>query len=1770
MSILTSDRDLPRTSIASARFAPRCVSIDLEVGRKDNRIQQFAAVRGDGDQTCLFKRGDLQTALRELDQFCVGAAFVLGHNIIEFDLPHLAAVQPGLKLLSLPVVDTLRLNPLAFPRNPYHHLVKHYQDGQLKRGRINDPELDARLTLDVFRDQHAALAATHRESPDLLLAWHWLTTVDQPGSGLNAFFCSLRGKSRPEARVAKVAVERLLHGLGCQIALADVLKTAGLAADASPGVHSVSGRDASIAAGGVGGNGELPADSSASSSTDRWAFAYALAWLSVAGGNSVMPPWVRHQFPRAGRMIRQLRDSACADPACNWCREHHSACAQLKRWFGADMEFRLEPRDKVSGRPLQEVIVESAMRSRHVLGILPTGAGKSLCYQLPALSRFEKTGALTVVISPLVALMADQVAGLEARGHTSCAAFNGLLSMPERGDVLDRLRLGDIGILITSPEQLRSRSLVRALAQREIGAWVLDEAHCLSKWGHDFRPDYRYVGKFIGKRASKEPPPPILCLTATAKPEVVADIMGHFQQTLGVELELCDGGANRDNLDFDVIPTTAGMKFEHIHQVLESELPSCQAGGAIIYCATRKQTEEVAEFLQVKDIAANYFHAGLPPDSKKSVQERFICGEIRVICATNAFGMGIDKPDVRLVVHADIPGSLENYLQEAGRAGRDRQQARCVLMYVPDDVERQFSMSARSRLSQRDIQSILRALRHIDRKKRLNGEVVATAGEILAEDEGGAFVRDATNEDTRVKTAIAWLEEAELVTRTENRVQVFPSSLRIASMDEARARLAREPMTDEYRRQLLAMIESLFGSDADDGVSTDDLMLVSGMNPEQVRQALFDLERLGIASNDAAMTAFVHVGVARASAERFADAAALDRALIDLMREQAPDLGRGEESPIHLRMVTDRLKREGHPTALQDKVLRLLRSISADGRSEDGGVGSIALRKLDAETVYVRLQREWSVIAELAERRRSGAQLLLDHLIEVLPAGARGTDLLAETTLGKLLAALESDLVLKSQTRDGQKLLDRSLMWLHEQEVVRLNKGLAVFRPAMTIKLGHERRGFARVDFEPLQQHYREQAVQIHVMAEYAQRGLQAIADAVRLASDYFTLSSEAFIEKWLPAADKALERQTTPASWSRIVDELRNPAQQRVVADDREQTNVLVLAGPGSGKTRVLVHRIAYLVRVRREKPEGILALAYNHHSAVDIRRRLRELIGDDARGVTVLTCHALAMRLTGTSFAGKRQRLDEERFREIVQQAIDLLEARGLPPDEAGDQRDRLLIGFRWILVDEYQDIGAEQYRLISAIAGRSRQDEDSRLSLFAVGDDDQNIYAFNGASVEFIRRFEADYHSKPSWLVENYRSTANIIDAANHIIAPARQRLKVEHPIVINRKRQRAPAGGKWQDLDPVGRGRVQLIPAGPDSVSQALTVVAELQRLASLDPQWKWSRVAVIAREWRTLDPVRSACQVFGIPVQSANEDSVPFWRLRETQAFVDWLRVAENKLLTASAALEWLQSQPSNTWWALLQESVVEFRADTADASLPSSCLVDWLVEFGREARRKQNGLLLLTAHRAKGLEFDHVVVLDGSWDQRGKNEDADAPRRLYYVAMTRAIDTLTLMQRDRATPLLAALAEVPCTMQRSLTILPAPPAELYRIQRRLTMADIDLGFAGRSAGRNVHSAIAELQPGAPLRLERQGGSWCLLTAKGRTAGRLAKAFRFPDGVSVEVVRVAAIVARRREETPPEYLGAMKHECWEAVLPEIVFAPSRSTGPAEQGDQLQRS
>jgi ATP-dependent DNA helicase RecQ len=367
---------------------------------------------------------------------------------------------------------------------------------------------------------------------------------------------------------------------------------------------------------------------------------------------------------------------------------------------------------------------------------------------------------------------------------------------------------------------------------------------------------------------------------------------------------------------------------------------------------------------------------------------------------------------------------------------------------------------------------------------------------------------------------------------------------------------------------------------------------------------------------------------------------------------------------------------------------------------------------------------------------------------------------------------------------------------------------------------------------------------------------------------------------------------------------------------------------------------------------------------------------------------------------------------------------------------------------------------------------------------------------------------------------------------------------------------PAGGRWQGIDPVSRGRVQVLPAGRDPRTQAVAVMTEFTRLAALDPAWDWTRCAVIAREWRYLDPVRAWCEANGVPVQMADESLPHFWRLRETQMLIDWVRGSASRLVDVAGVRGWLASREASPWWDLLREAFAEYVEETGGVDMPVVHFLEWLAEWGREVRRRQTGLLLLTAHRAKGLEFDHVAVLDGGWERVGKDEDGDAPRRLFYVAMTRAKETLVLARMAERHPFVGDLKEGSSVLAREASVLPAPGPELARRYVKLKLGDVDIGFAGRLPEQaRIHRDIGQLQAGDALTLRVTGEVEELIAANGACVGKTARSFVPPEGMVCVAASVAAIVVRTREQTDAQYLDAIRCARWEVVVPELVFAPA---------------
>ncbi|MBS0171735.1 MAG: ATP-dependent DNA helicase RecQ [Nitrospira sp.] len=336
---------------------------------------------------------------------------------------------------------------------------------------------------------------------------------------------------------------------------------------------------------------------------------------------------------------------------------------QLAQQFGFSA-FRQGQRD----------VIDAVLSRRDAMAVMPTGQGKSLCYQLPA----TILPGLTLVISPLIALMQDQVNALNAR-NIPAAAFHSGLSEQERDRVVLHLKLRRLRLLYLAPERMQHERFLRLLRSLWVSLLVVDEAHCISQWGHDFRPDYLNIGRLRRELEN----PPCLALTATATARVQADLCERL--SLQDPLRLVTG-FRRPNLALSVRPCRSRQeKLAQLERVVR-EYPT---GTLLIYCATRRAVEDVATCLGRSNSSVGYYHAGLSDDERRSVHEEFRAGTIRILAATNAFGMGIDKADVRLVVHFDIPGSLEAYYQEVGRAGRDGQPAACLLLFHERDVATQ-------------------------------------------------------------------------------------------------------------------------------------------------------------------------------------------------------------------------------------------------------------------------------------------------------------------------------------------------------------------------------------------------------------------------------------------------------------------------------------------------------------------------------------------------------------------------------------------------------------------------------------------------------------------------------------------------------------------------------------------------------------------------------------------------------------------------------------------------------------------------------------------------------------------------------------------------------------------------------------------------------------------------------------------------------------------------------------------------------------------------
>ncbi|MBQ2588334.1 MAG: DEAD/DEAH box helicase, partial [Prevotella sp.] len=484
---------------------------DTEVNPQTKKVADYGVVREDGAVLHTHSKTDFDAFISMCDTLC-------GHNIINHDLKYTA-------LRGNPtIVDTLFLSPLLFPKRPYHHLVK---DDKLQVDELNNPVNDSMKARDLLNDE---VAAWNQLSTDRKEIYYQLLKNTPEFDGFFEFIHYTSSNQQSLlGRIFRVQTNwtqlilREFEGKVCSHADFDMLVK------------------------------QYPIE-----------LAYCLAVIGADDIFSITPAWVLRNFPQVVNVMNLLCNKSCGD--CDYCNQRLDAHSGLKEFFGYD-EFRT-----FDGVPMQQQAVESAIRGESLLTIFPTGGGKSLTFQLPALMAGRNTHGLTVVISPLQSLMKDQVDNLATRGISEAVTINGLLDPIERATAIQQVADGTANLLYIAPEMLRSKTIERLLLNRNVVRFVIDEAHCFSAWGHDFRVDYLYIGDFIRELQEKKQlgqPITVSCFTATAKQKVISDICDYFRSKLDLELKVFAANAERKNLRYSVLHAdTADEKYNLLRSLI--------------------------------------------------------------------------------------------------------------------------------------------------------------------------------------------------------------------------------------------------------------------------------------------------------------------------------------------------------------------------------------------------------------------------------------------------------------------------------------------------------------------------------------------------------------------------------------------------------------------------------------------------------------------------------------------------------------------------------------------------------------------------------------------------------------------------------------------------------------------------------------------------------------------------------------------------------------------------------------------------------------------------------------------------------------------------------------------------------------------------------------------------------------------------------------------------------------------------------------------------
>ena len=1403
--------------------------------------------------------------------FVYGCDTLCGHNIIMHDLKYLQLQG------NYTIIDTLTLSPLLFPRKPYHRLVK---NDKLQVDELNNPVNDAKKARDLFNDEVEAWKAL---SPRLQSIYYGLLVNTREFGG----FFDWIGKTDALPDESPQLPENI-----CALILKEFA-------------------------------GKLCSHANIMAVVKQYPveLAYSLAIIGTDDQQSLTPAWVLLNYPKVNNVMALLCNMPCG--TCEYCQHRLDAHVGLKEFFGYS-EFRL-----FDGEPMQQSAVEAAIRGESLLTIFPTGGGKSLTFQLPALMAGRNIHGLTVVISPLQSLMKDQVDNLAERGISGVVTINGLLDPVERAAAIEQVADGTANLLYIAPEMLRSNTIERLLMNRHVVRFVIDEAHCFSAWGQDFRTDYLYIGDFIRHLQDKKKqvkPIAVSCFTATAKQKVIRDICDYFKQKLDVDLAIIASRAERRNLRYSVLyAETADKKYSQLRNlILGHPCPS------IVYVARTRRTHELAGRLKRDGIKALPFNGKMEATEKVANQNAFMSGKAQVIVATSAFGMGVDKKDVGLVVHYDISDSLENYVQEAGRAGRDPQmEADCYVLFDDSDLDKHFILLNQTKLSISEIQQVWAAIKRLT----IKFEMISCSPLEIAR-QAGWNEDDTRGIETRVRGAITALEQAGFISRKNNISRIFATGIKVNSMDEARQRLTASSLFDEVTREEAArIIRSLISSRATAGgrraeaeSRIDYLADILGLKKETVVRNINLMRQEGILADTQDMQVYIE----RANCARYLeDILGLELFLLDRLKT--------ETTLFNYKQLNADAQQAGHTRCTVKQLRMLLHFLLIKNylrKKEHSDSGSVSLQlEVDHKATIIRFNRRVD---------------LCRYIVKALTTAS--TEKMVTFSMVELLIQYNKTRQLNVFNSDQKATLgdvEEALLYLSKAGLMKIEGGFMVIYNTLQLKRNVERtRRYGKEQYRLLDEFYRQRIQQIHIVGEYANMMVRDYNAAMQFVSDYFLLDYKLFINKYFKG-DRRIQitKNITPSKYKQIFDAL-SPKQRQII-DDNQSKYIVVAAGPGSGKTRVLVHKLASLLLMEDVKHEQLLMLTFSRAAATEFKKRLIQLVGDAAHFVDIKTFHAYSFDLLG-----RKGSLEEAGT--VVRRAAEMIENNEV--EESKTAKSVLVI-------DEAQDMSTDDFRLVKALMKRNEE-----MRVIAVGDDDQNIYAFRGSDSKHLQSLITDYHATHYELTENYRSDRAIVDYANLFAKQIPNRMKHKPIVAVSNEEGTvcAPENIHHPEFG-IDSGKTAILTVTNEQTLQ----MAHLLRL-----QGKHVRL-----------------------IQAT--DSFRFINLVEVRYFFKQLGNCQDGIISPKqwneAKQHTVETYATSKCLGILKQFLADFEAthksyyrnDLHEFALESN-IEDFITDGGKT-------FFVSTIHKAKGREFDTVHLLLGGIQRM----DSDMLRAI-YVGITRA------------------------------------------------------------------------------------------------------------------------------------------------------------------------